>query len=132
MVMTELSGKTIFIISYENWGPMLMSKHHYAIELARAGNVVYFINHPDRRRKLERGEVKIERTAYDNLYVVKHRMVVPHFLKYRIKRLYNFFAGVHIRKLISRSGVYPDVAWSFDTGNTLPLKYFTKSRWRIL
>ena len=47
----RLNGKVIFIVSYENWGNMLMSKHHYAIELGKAGNKVYFINHPDKRKE---------------------------------------------------------------------------------
>ena len=58
----KLTDKVIFIISYENWGRMLMSKHHYAIELGKAGNKVYFINHPDKRQELRRGEVKVSPT----------------------------------------------------------------------
>ena len=40
----KLTGQVIFIISYESWGAMLMSKHHYAIQLSKDGNKVYF-NH---------------------------------------------------------------------------------------
>lgn len=128
----ELKGKTIFIISYENWGPMLMSKHHYAIELARAGNKVYFINHPDRRKTLKRGEIKISDVQPERIHVVHHRLILPYFLKFRFNALFNFFTRIHINKIIKKTGQYPDVVWSFDTGNTLPLKYFIKSKWRIL
>jgi len=117
--------KTIFIISYESWGKMLMSKHHYALELARKGNQVYFINHPDKKKSLKRGEVVVEPTGYNRLFVVKHRLFHPYFLKFKWRSIYNFFIRNHIRKIIKTVGKEPDVVWSFDCGNTLPLKYFS-------
>jgi hypothetical protein len=45
--MTVLKNKTILVISPNNWGTMHISKHHYAIELARLGNSVYFLNPPN-------------------------------------------------------------------------------------
>ena len=125
------NNKTIFIISYENWGKMLMSKHHYAVELARMGNRVFFINHPDRRNEMPRGEVKIEPTEYEGLSVVKHRLIHPYFLKFKFKRLYNMLTSMHIRKIVKRVGAEPDIVWSFDAGNTLPLKFFPHSERRI-
>ena len=44
--MPGLTNKTILIISPQAWGIMFLSKHHYAIELARRGNRVYFLNPP--------------------------------------------------------------------------------------
>jgi len=38
----ELRNKTIIILSPEKWGKMMLSKHHYAIELAGMGNIVFF------------------------------------------------------------------------------------------
>jgi len=128
----HLTGQVIYIISYENWGRMLMSKHHYAIELARAGNKVYFINHPDRRKKMNKGEINVLPTSYENLYEVKHRLRHPYFLKFKFRWLFNFLTRLHIRRVINKIGAYPDVVWSFDTGNTIPLKIFSKSKLRIL
>jgi glycosyltransferase involved in cell wall biosynthesis len=127
----QLSGKIIFIVSYENWGEMLMSKHHYAIELGKAGNKVYFINHPDKRKELKRGEVRLAPTEARNVTEVQHRLWHPYVLKFRFKTLYNFFTSFHIRKILRVVGVKPDVVWSFDTGNTLPLKYFPRSAVKI-
>jgi hypothetical protein len=109
-----------------------MSKHHYAIELARAGNKVYFINHPDRRKKMNKGEISVLPTSYENLYEVKHRLHHPYFLKFKFRSLFNFLTRLHIRRVINKIGEYPDVVWSFDTGNTIPLKIFSKSKLRIL
>jgi hypothetical protein len=128
----KLKGKVIFIISYENWGSMLMSKHHYAIELGKAGNEVYFINHPDKKKELKRGEVKVIQTDAKNVSVVLHRLFHPYFLKFKVNKAYNFFISLHIQKIIRSVGKYPDVVWSFDSGNTIPLKYFPKSKLRIL
>jgi hypothetical protein len=127
----QLKGKVIFIISYENWGSMLMSKHHYAIELAKAGNNVFFINHPDKRKELKRGEVRIQSTGIANLSTVKHRLFHPYFLKFTFNRLYNFLTSFHIRKIIKATGCYPDVVWSFDCSNAIPLRFFPKSDVRI-
>ena len=44
--MDSLRNKTILIISPQAWGKMFLSKHHYAIELAKRGNAVYFLNPP--------------------------------------------------------------------------------------
>jgi hypothetical protein len=124
--------KTIFIISYENWGKMLMSKHHYALELAKMGNRVFFINHPDKRKELRRGEVRVEPTEYGGLQVVRHRLFHPYFLKFKLRLVYNFFIRLHIQKIIKTVGQKPDVVWSFDSGNTLPLKLFPSKSIRIL
>ena len=128
----KLTGQVIFIISYENWGPMLMSKHHYAIQLSKAGNKVFFINHPDRRKSMKRGQIKIAATGYNNLFVVEHRLFYPYFLKFKLNSLFIFLTGIHVNSIIRKVRVYPDIVWSFDTGNSIPLKLFSKSKLKIL
>lgn len=110
---------------------MLMSKHHYAIELGKAGNKIYFINHPDRRKELERGEIRIESTDSENVWSVSHRLLLPYFLKFQTAWLYNCFVAMHIRKIVRAIGITPDIIWSFDTGNTLPSRYFSKNSLKI-
>lgn len=127
----EFRNKTIFIISYEEWGDMLMSKHHYAVELSKKGNTVYFINRPDTRRRLKRGEIEIIPTHYPNLFSVTTRFIHPYFLKFKFRRLYNYLTKLQIGKIVHKINRYPDVVWSFDAGNTFPLKCFSKSKLRI-
>jgi hypothetical protein len=128
----EFKNKTIYIISYEAWGSMLMSKHHYAITLSAMGNEVFFINHPDLRRELKRGQISILSTEYENLKEIKHRFVHPYFLKYKLKFLYNILAYVHVKRLMKKINKRPDVIWSFDTGNSLPISYFKHAKYKIL
>jgi len=127
----ELKDKTVYLISYEEWGDMLMSKHHYAIELARAGNTVYFINHPDLRKRIRRGSVNVEPTRYDRLFSVTNRLWTPYFIKYRNPGMFRWLTRFHIRRIIKAVGKYPDIVWSFDTGNTLPVVDFPGNPFRI-
>jgi len=127
----EIKNQVVFIISYEDWGNMLMSKHHYAIELTKRGNLVYFINHPDRIRKLKRGEIRVENTNVKNLFSIRHRLPHPYFLIFKMRWLYEFLTKYHIRRLKKKIGKVPDLVWSFDSGNTIPLKFFPEASYRI-
>ncbi len=127
----ELTGKTIFIISREGWGKMFFSKHHYAVELGKRGNKVYFITHPDQQRKLRRGEIKIIKSGYENVSIVNHRLIHPYFFIFKYNRLYNFLTKFHIKRIISKLAVTPDVIWSFEISNSLPLKHFPAKTLKI-
>ncbi len=127
----ELSNKTIFIISRESWGKMFFSKHHYAIELAKRGNKVFFITLPDQQRKLKRGEIRIEESGFGNLWVVNHRLFHPYFFIFKYNRLYNFLTKFHIKRIINRIQSKPEIVWSFEISNSLPLKYFPKDAFKI-
>lgn len=116
--------KIIYIISYENWGDMHMSKHHYAKALGMMGNTVYFINGPDRRKSLKRGEIKIEKTICEGVYSISHRPWIPLFLKEKLKYIYYIGIRAHIKSLIRATNQKPDIVWTFDAGNSLPLSYF--------
>jgi hypothetical protein len=127
----KFKNKTIFIISHEKWGKMMMSKHHYAVGLGELGNDVFFINLPDNRRELKRGQIVISATEYKNVSAVSHRLYHPYFFRDQYNRLYNLLTSFHLRRIIRKVGVYPDVVWSFDAENALPLKCFPKSDLRI-
>lgn len=120
----ELRNKTIVIISQEDWGEMFISKHHYAVELAKRGNKIFYINFPDRDHKFKRGEIKITGTKYESIKVVEHRLLFPYFFKYRYTWLYNFLIGFHIRRILRKIGHRPDIVWSFDLSNAIPLHCF--------
>lgn len=127
----EFKDKTIFIISYEAWGGMMMSKQHYAVELAKLENNVYFINHTDRRNQLKRGKILIENTGYKNLYSIRHRYWHPYFFKYKFPLLHSIILRFYVKYLLRKLKVSPDIVWNFDLGNHLPLKYFPKKALKI-
>ncbi len=52
--------KTILLISPESWGKSFVSKHHYAVELAKKGNIVYFLNPPSDTNQ----SLKLKRTYF--------------------------------------------------------------------
>ncbi|MBK8510783.1 MAG: hypothetical protein IPL56_00755 [Saprospiraceae bacterium] len=127
----ELTGKTVFIVSREGWGKMFFSKHHYAVELGKKGNKVFFITHPDQQRKLKRGQIKVIETGTSNVSIVNHRLFHPYFFIFKYKRLYNFLIKFHIKRIIQKIALTPDVVWSFEISNSLPLKYFPQKAIKI-
>ena len=127
----EFKNKTIFIISYEAWGGMMMSKQHYAVELAKLDNNVYFINHTDRRKQLNKGQILIENTDYKNLYSIRHRYWHPYFFKYKFPLFHNLILSFYVKYLLRKLKVSPDIIWNFDLGNHLPLKYFPKKALKL-
>jgi hypothetical protein len=89
------------------------------------------VNHPDKRKSLKRGEVKVAASDAENVHVVEHRLFHPYFLKFKFNWLYNVLTFLHIRKIVETVGHDPDIIWTFDTGNSLPTKYFSKSALKI-
>ena len=105
----ELRNKVIFIVSPNNWGKMFVSKHHYAIELAKRGNKVYFINPPD----LGADFFKQEKVC-DNLTVISYYPIFrgKSFLPAAI---FNLLIKLQISYLKRKIGFEPDVLWTFTT-----------------
>src|SRR5450755_3125876 len=69
-----LKNKTILIISPQAWGQMYISKHHYAITLAKLGNTVYFLNPPELENAKQAREIEISKSyTHHNLFLIDHR-----------------------------------------------------------
>ena len=62
--------KKILLISPQAWGKMFVAKHHYAVELSRSGNEVYFLNPPVYRKKnfLQLSDAP----GYQGLKIIEH------------------------------------------------------------
>jgi hypothetical protein len=110
---------------------MFISKHHYALELSKLGNNVYFLNGPDQRRKLKPGEIKIETTDYPNLYVVHHRFFFPYIIRFKAKSIFNNLIVIHVNRIIKKIKKDIDIVWSFDLSNAVPLKAFPEKNIKI-
>ena len=126
----NLRGRTILLISQQDWGTMFISKHHYAVELAKRGNKVFFLNSPVRDRSLKPGEVIVEATAYDNLSVVKHRFFYPYIVKHKARKLHYRLLKIHLSKILTSIGAV-DIVWSFDFSDTMPVRLFPASLFKI-
>lgn len=125
------SGKNIIVISQQDWGPMFLSKHHYAIALASLGNNVYFINSPDTSQKLGAGEIQIAESGYPGLKIVSHRLFYPYNLKFRAKKLADRLMKLHVNRMLTKIQQPVHCVWSFDISNTMPLKLFPESMFHI-
>ena len=90
---------------------MKVSKHHYAIEMAKRGNTVYFIESPDRSRK--KGIAVRPVDNVDGLNLVSYspvfwgKRVLPGFIYRRLLRK-------QINRLVGSIGKNPDLVLTFQ------------------
>lgn len=128
--MPALRNKTILILSPQAWGKMFLSKHHYAIELARRGNKVYFLNPP--RQEPGKAGVTITPSVVDkNLLLIDHGLWFPYNLKFHLLPVFHFLMRGHIKKLLRAIGEPVDIVWSFDLGNLYPFGHFPAGVFRL-
>ena len=110
---------------------MFVSKHHYAVELAKAGNEVYYINGPDQENKLKPGEIIITPTEITGLYLLEHRLFYPYIIKFKAQSLHHYLMRIHINNILKKINKKEGIVWSFDISNTIPLKCFPQSFTKI-
>jgi hypothetical protein len=125
-----LKNKTILILSPQAWGKMFLSKHHYAVELAKYGNKVYFLNPPHFQKDLPAVALKPD-SAIKNLTIIDHRISFPYNLKFHWVQLFHFLMRFHIKKVLRSIGDPVDIVWSFDLGNLYPFSLFPDKSLKI-
>lgn len=115
--MLSLDSKKILLISPEAWGINHVSKHHYAKELAKLGNEVYFLNPPSAKF----GLTKISK----GLFVVDYKSLfrglskLPHFLSALLIKY-------QIQKIEKKLGVNVEIIWNFDSSRFFNLSMLTQ------
>ncbi|MCC7333012.1 MAG: hypothetical protein IT232_10450 [Flavobacteriales bacterium] len=117
--MFVFKNKTILILSPEDWGVNLLSKHLYALELSK-NNTVYFLHtspHPQQKELISTYKIQENITLIHFKKVARGIFKLPSFLidfqnKYLIQKLYN-----KIEQPI-------DILWSFDQSKFQNLKQF--------
>src|SRR5580693_6706119 len=129
--MQELRDKTILLISPQSWGAMYVSKHHYAIELAKRGNRVYFLNPPEPEKDKERESVEIVSSGIENLWLIKHNLWFPYNLKFHAIFLFHLLMKPHIKRVLKAISRPIDFVWSFDLGNFYPFRFFGPGIFKI-
>ncbi len=123
----NLKNKTILVISPQRWGKMHLSKQHYALELAKLGNKVYFLNPP---HKNAAEKFKIEQGNAENVQIITYKPSFPYFIRFQLRWLYDFLVRFEIRKVIKKLGHPLDIVWSFEPNLYSNLKCF-KARFTI-
>lgn len=119
----SLNNKTILILSPQEWGAMLLSKHHYAIELAKKENSVYFLNPP--REKLGNKIVIDTVEGIPGLKLINHSLPFFYNIKFHSLPLFHFLMKGHIKRILKKIGADVDIVWSFDLGYIYPFKHFS-------
>ncbi len=104
--MSILEGKNILLISPEPWDHIFVSKHHYAIQLAKRGNQVIYVGPPG-------SQWSLEESSFDRLRIVSYKGFLKGFryLPTLIRRA--LLLGT-LQKIEKLSGLKFDIIWSFD------------------
>lgn len=94
---------------------MYISKHHYALELAHQGSLVYYVN-----PVLDGFDLSMQIEAHpetSNLFIVQYHSIAPYWTKFKARWLFNPVLHWQVRRLRRRIGKSIDVVWDFDCGN---------------
>lgn len=127
----QLKDKTILIISPQAWGLMFISKHHFAIELAKRGNRVYFLNPPGEGDPATKGFAVSPLPQSENLLLIDHRLRFPARLRFHLPGVFDWFMKKHIRRLLNFLPVKPDIIWSFDLNKVYPFASFPADTYKL-
>jgi hypothetical protein len=130
--MFSLHNKTILLISPQSWGKMFLSKQHYAIELAKRGNKVYFLNPPNENsaHQTETIEIISSDISY-NLFLINHKIWFSDKIKFHAMPLFHALMKFHVSKIKKKIPEVVDIVWSFDLGNYYPFRFFGKPSHKI-
>jgi hypothetical protein len=118
-----LRNRTILLVSPEPWDYIFVSKHHYAMELARRGNKVFFLNPPvtgiAERMQVNRAD------NFDNLFIVNY---VSSFrgLRFLPRHLMNQLEKKFLRSLERKAGVRIDVILNFENSRFYDFRFAGK------
>jgi glycosyltransferase involved in cell wall biosynthesis len=107
--------KCILLISPEPWNHIQVSKHHYAIKLAKKGNRVFFLNPPST-------EENCASTEIDGIFVLTYKGFQPG-LRYFPSVLRKFLVTNVYDRIEKMAGVRFDVIWSFDNSVFFDLNF---------
>ena len=123
----KLTNKNILIISPEPWSNFFVSKHHYALELIKKGNIVYFLNPPQKNMI----KAEVSSTEYEKLYQIDYTPIFKglRFLPKFIAILLETIQKIVIEKSCT---VQFDVVWNFETSRLFYLNIWNKKVIKIL
>ena len=111
-------NKQILIISPQKWEGLFVSKHHYAVELSKKENTVYFLGPPEKGVKFT-----IKNTEYNNLFVVEHNHFYNKKIRFHIRWLFDLLTKKYV-KLLSKSIGKIDIVWCFEPNLYKNLNWF--------
>lgn len=115
-----LCDKHILLISPEPWSHIFVSKHHYAIELAKRGNKVFFLNPPDANIEtpiqFSTSEAGPDITIVDYRGQLKGLRFFPAFIRVLMNKRF-------LSQLERKAGCRMDVIWNFENSRFYDLQF---------
>jgi glycosyltransferase involved in cell wall biosynthesis len=130
--MNNGASRTIVILSTEPWGRMLVSKMHFALELVRRGNRVFFVNPP---RKLPGKGLAVlgEDIEKGKLTLIHTHMVRGSlFLRHKLPFFYRILSRRYVRAIKKLAGPKIDEVWSFNANQYVDLGPFQADKSIVL
>jgi len=120
--MQVFANKTVIILSPQPWGKMFVAKHHYAVELARQGNRVFFVNPPSFG---VRPFVHVEKVHEGGeINVVDHGASIPTGLRFHFRKGFDWLMKRHVGRLLRELRMRPDIVWCFEPNLYADLRWF--------
>ncbi len=124
--MRALENQTILLISPQPWDHIRISKHHYALELARRGNSVFFLEPP---KLAQRDAVEAERMPdAEGVTRVSYRPTFPFAVRFHARAVFDRLMRFQIRRILRVIGKPLDVVWSFEFNLFSDLRAFGAER----
>lgn len=118
----KLVNKSILLISPEAWGDTYVSKHHYANELVRRENKVFYLNPPSTHFECHTSETQVEVVDYSPL--LKGLRFLPSAIS-------AYLTHLEVKKLEARLSSQFDIIWNFDSSRFFNLKAVSKNTLKI-
>ena len=119
--MTVLEGKKILLVSPQPWDHIHISKHHYALELARRGNEVVFLDPPG---SSVQGKVSLDGVAESShIKVLRYGLEVPMAVRIHARPVFDVLINRRIAAFKRLVGI-PDVVWCFEFNLFRDLRVF--------
>ena len=117
----SLTDQNILLISPESWGSNRVSKHHFAVQLSKFGNYIYFLDPPSSFNSIKQ--------ITGNLKVIKYK---PRFkgLRKFPSIISGYLISKEIKILEKWLNVKFDIIWNFDSSRFFNLRQI-KSKLKI-
>ncbi len=104
--------QAILIISPQPWNHIPVSKHNYAMALARRGHRVVFLNPPQDSLL---GDSACEVVpGHPGVRVLSYRRPWFYRLRFHVPRIHDWLLRRHVTGLLRRYHCAPDLVWCFD------------------
>lgn len=121
-------NQKILILSPQPWDYLFISKHHYAMELAKS-NDVWFLSSPEKDLGLSVVEEVIP--GYPRLKIVRYKVPVPDKTKFHLASLYKAVNLWAVKRVLKKIAGHFDVSIDFGCYALYPSQQFVNARTKI-